>query len=42
MPKGYKIKVTGHSLGAGVACMLGLLLRGGTWQPLTIPKMRTV
>jgi hypothetical protein len=27
LPAGYKVLLVGHSLGAGVACMLGLLLR---------------
>ena len=27
VPQGYRVVVTGHSLGAGVACLLGLFLR---------------
>ena len=27
VPRGYRVVVTGHSLGAGVACLLGLFLR---------------
>ena len=33
LPQGYTIHITGHSLGAGTACILGLLLRARLHHP---------